>query len=361
MPTNSKKSAQKAPKKTASQQKTETMPWYRRIATASRVRIDAFLERRPHRSFRRTRRRDYIRSLELPKVSSFTLEVTRTLWRQRKIFFPLMIIYLVLYVILVGLGSQDTYTQLADSLKGSSDSLFSGSWGAVSQSAVTLIALATSGLNPNPTDAQQIFGVLLGLMVWLTTVWLLRNILAGHKVKLRDGLYNAGAPIIASIVVVLVMAVQLLPIAIAAIGYSAASASGLLTSGVEAMLFWAAAGLLALLSLYWITSTLFALVIVTLPGMYPFRAIRVAGDIMIGRRVKILLRWLWMLLCIVILWVVIMIPLILLAMWLTSLWPQLSWLPIVPVGLLVVSTYSIFWISTYVYLLYRKVVDNESV
>lgn len=360
MPTNSKKTTSKRTSKKETAPVVAT-PWYERIFGGMRANLNSYLDRRPHRSFRRTRRRDYVRPLVLPKVMSFTLEVTRTLWKQKKIFLPLMLIYIILYAVLVGLGSQDTYSQLTSSLQDVGSNLFGGNIGAFSQSGLTLLALATSGINTDATDAQQIFGVLLGIMAWLTTIWLLRNIFAGHKVKMRDGLYSAGAPLIATVIIVLVIAVQLLPVAIAAIGYSAASTSGLLNGGVEAMLFWAAAALLALLSLYWVTSTLFALVIVTLPGMYPYRALRASGDIVLGRRISILLRWLWMLLCIVIVWVVIMIPIILLDMWLKSLWSQIAAVPIVPIGLLLVSTFTIFWVSTYVYLLYRKVVDNESV
>ncbi|HWT40870.1 MAG TPA: hypothetical protein VN081_06435, partial [Dongiaceae bacterium] len=208
--------------------------------------------------------------------------------------------------------------------------------------------------------SQQIFAVLLFLMLWLTVVWLLRNLLAGHKVRMRDGLYSSGSPLFATMVIVFVVLLQLLPIGIAMIGYAAANSSGLLAGGVEAMLFWVGASLLGVLSLYWITSSLFAMVMVTLPGMYPWRALRTAGDIVFGRRIKLLLRWLWMLLAIAALWAVVLIPFILIDLWVKSLWPQVEWLPIVPVIVLLLSSFTALWASTYIYLLYRKVVDNET-
>lgn len=356
MPTNSK------PKKpTASKVKSAPIVWYKRWYFAIKSRLDAYMDRRPHRSFRRTRRRDYVRPLELPKVLHFTVEVNRTFWKYKKLFLPLMVIYILLYYILVGIGSQDTYTQLTTFMQENGGSLVEGGWAAISQTGLTIATLALSGLNTDLNDGQQIFAVLLGVMAWLTIVWLLRNILAGKKVKMRDGLYNAGAPLISSFIIVLIIALQLLPLALASVGYSAATASGLIAGGgVSAMLFWAAAAVLALLSLYLMTSSLFALAIVTLPGMYPYRAIKAAGDIVLGRRVKILLRLLWMALCVVIIWLVIMLPLILIDMWLKGIWTQIEWVPIVPAGLLIASTFVIFWGSTYIYLLYRKVVDNES-
>lgn len=332
----------------------------REKAARVRQRISAHGKAKTHRSFRRTRRRDYIRPLVLPGIVSMTLETGRTLWRRRKVFLPLMAIYAVLYIFLVGVGSQDAYTELGDFFTENSEDLLEGGFGAVSQMGITVATLAVSGLRSDISEAQQIFAVLLGLMAWLTTVWILRNSLAGHKVKVRDGLYNAGAPIISTFVIILVIVAQLLPLAITAMGYSAAVSAGIVSGGgAPAMLFWGAAVLLAGLSAYWITSSLFALVIVTLPGMYPLRALRSSSAIIFGRRLKVLLRWAWMVLCGVVLWVLIMAPIILIDMGLKALWPQIEWVPIVPFGLLLASTYVIFWAATYVYLFYRKVVDNE--
>jgi hypothetical protein len=196
--------------------------------------------------------------------------------------------------------------------------------------------------------------------MWMTSVWLLRNILAGHKIKLRDGLYSAGAPIISTFIVALVFVVQLLPLALALIGYAAASATGLLSGGVEAMLFWIAAGFLALLSIYWSTSTFFALVIVTLPGMYPFKALQIAGDLVVGRRLRILLRLLWMIVVAIVTWAIIMIPIIMIDGWAKDTWSAIYWVPTIPIILLLLGSLTIIWISSYVYLFYRKVVADEA-
>ena len=152
-------------------------------------------------------------------------------------------------------------------------------------------------------------------------------------------------------------AVQLIPVGIGVLAYQAASNSGLLASGAAAMLFWIGAALLAILSIYWITSSLFAMIIVTLPGTYPYKAIRTAGDIMVGRRIKILLRWLWLALTLVVGWVILLLPFIFIDMGVKAIWPAVNWLPIVPVVSLIIAALSIVWVSAYVYLLYRKVVD----
>ena len=177
---------------------------------------------------------------------------------------------------------------------------------------------------------------------------------------MRDGLYGAGAPIISTFFVASLIVLQMLPLALALFGYSSAVSSGLLEGGVESMMFWSVAALLAILSLYWITTTLIALVVVTLPGMYPMQAIRTAGDLVVGRRLRILLRLIWMLLTLALTWVIIVIPIILFDGWLKSVWQAVSWMPIVPVTLLVMGSITIVWIASYVYLFYRKVVEDDA-
>lgn len=319
-----------------------------------------FGPRTPHKSFHTTRRRDAVRTLRLPGYIVFTHETFKIIFTHKKLLLGLGVVYLALYGVLVGVGSQETYASLSDLLKESAGEAFQGVSGSLWQAGILFTSIASSGLNESVTPTQQIFGVLLFIMLWLSIVWLLRSILAGKKVKMRDGLYNSGAPLFASIVVVLLIVVQLLPVGVALIGYSAATATGLLTSGVEAMLFWIAAGLLGLLSLYWVLSSFFALIIITIPGTYPLWAMQTSSKLVSGRRIQLLLRLIWLGFVAALTWIVVLIPMILIDAGLKHLIPAIDWLPLVPFTILVLSSWSILWGCTYVYLLYRKVVDNES-
>ena len=318
------------------------------------------MKRRPHRSFRMTRRRDYARSLKLPGLLKFTKEVARTLWKNRKVFCLLIIFYVVMMILLANTASQSSYNTIKSTLETVSGGAFKGFWGQIGKAGVLFLATISGSSSASLTEAQQIYAGLIILLVWLTSVWLLRNIMAGRKVKLRDGLYSAGAPIVSTFIIMLILLVQLMPVAIAAIGYSAAVSTDLLSNGVQAMLFWIAAGLLVVLSLYWITSTLFALIIVTLPGMYTWQAIKSAGDIVIGRRLKILLRLLWMAFVALVTWVLVLIPLIIFDSWIKSVFSAISWVPIVPGAVMLLGALTVVWVCTYVYMLYRKVVADEA-
>lgn len=323
-----------------------------------RVRI--FLLRRPHRSFRRTRRRDYERSLKVPGYWSFTNEVRMTLWQSRRLFIWVILFYAVLSALLVGLASQDTYTTLNETLQKTGGDVLQGNWGAIGGAGLLLVSSVTGSLTTTPTEAQQIYASIIILLTWTTSVWLLRSLKAGRKPRFRDGLYNGSAPIISTALVALALIVQLVPAALAVIAFAAGVSSGFLQGGVTGMIFTAVAILLITLSLYWIISTVIALTVVTLPGMYPMQALKTAGDLVIGRRFRILLRWLWLAGLIIVTWALIVIPIILFDTWLKSVVPSLEWLPIVPSALLAMSSLTIVVAAAYIYLFYRKIVEDDA-
>lgn len=324
--------------------------------TQSRIRH--FLARRPHRSFRRTRRRDYVKPLRLPGYISFTSYVLKTLWQRKATYILAVLFYGILTSVLVGIASQDMFQQTLGLFKSGGDQLFSGLWGEIGKAGLLLAVGVGGNFTSQPTEAQQIYGAILLLSIWLTTIWLLRAQLVGKKPRLRDGLYNAGAPIISTIMLFLLLIVQMIPAGLALIAYTTASVTGFLDNGAIAMMFFIVAALLVVLSVYLMTSTFFALVIVTLPGMYPWQALKTSGDLVLGRRFRIILRLIWMLLVIAIFWAVIMIPLILLSEGLQTAWKAVEWVPIVPIMLTLMSSLTIVFVSAYIYLLYRKIVDD---
>lgn len=333
-----------------------------KIVGPSVIRTKKLMARRPHRSFRLTRRRDYKRSLKLPGYWSFTNHVRSILWKNKKLFGGLVAVYVIAMVIISGYGAQQTYSELTQLLRESSGDLFEGNLGTIGKAGLLLTSTIQENLAPNSSE-QQAQSILAGLAVffgWLTTIWLLRNVLAGHNPRLRDGLYNSGSPVLATILVGFIITLQLLPLAIAIIIVSAAMVSQLFLVPLSGMLVAVGALLLALLSIYWISSSFIALVVVTLPGMYPMQAIRTAGDLVVGRRLRMLYRLLWLILLVVITWIVIVIPIIIFDEWLKQVVPAIEWLPIVPLSIMTMAAITLVFVSSYIYLLYRKIVDDDA-
>ena len=352
------KSKQKLTIRTALQ---STKMWFEARSQPVRRRRASFMLRRPHRSFQLTRRRDYARSLKIPGYFAFTIEVSRTLWRHKWTFLWLGIIFLALTIAFGLLGSQDTYKQFGQLLQESEpDGLFNSITGEFEKAGILLLTITTTGISAELSDAQRIIAVMFSLYAWLTVVWLLRNMLAGKKVKLRDGLYSAGAPILSTFLMFVVLLIQLVPAAIAIIVATAGWESGFIQEGVASMAAGLGLTLIVVASLYWVVSTFFALVVITLPGMYPFRALAIAGDLVVGRRLRLLYRIVWLFITVLSWWVVIMIPVILIDGLLKSKFTQIEWVPAVPFFMLVMSTFTIIWTAAYIYLLYRKVVDDDA-
>jgi hypothetical protein len=346
----------------------------RRVTQPVTARTKSLLARRPHRSFRMTKRRDYKRSFKLPGYWSFTGFVWMTVWKNWRLFGGVALTLVVVTLAVSGISAQQSYSNLSDALKQSSGDLFKGQFGSIGEAGLLLLTTVTTGLSPTGTSqtqtalqdqtalqgAQSVVGGLAVFFGWLVTVWLLRNVLAGHKPRLRDGLYNSGAPVLATVLVGFVIVLQLLPAAIAAIIYSAAANSGLMDTGVSAMLVWCSVIVLCLISLYWITSSFIALVVVTLPGMYPMQAIKTAGDLVIGRRVRTLLRLIWLTFVVILAWLIVMIPIILFDDWIKNLVTAISWLPIVPLFIIAMGAVTLVYVTSYIYLLYRRIVDDDA-
>ena len=355
--TATKKTRQSSRKKTTKKaiSKTKQTPLTRRQKWTLKRR--AWLARRPHRSFRRTYRRDYERSLQLPSYTAFTYSVWQSLWQHRKVFGMSIVVFSVLSAGLIGIASQDVYVQSADVIKETGSSIFSGAWGEIGKGALLLVSVAGGNFDSDRGEVQQVYGLLVFLLVWLCTVWLIRAHLAGNTPRFRDALYNSSAPLVSTLLIALLFAVQLLPAALGLVLLQVATAT---LSGAPAMLVGIVTVLLCVLTLYLVTSTFIALVVVTLPGMYPWQALSVAGDLVIGRRVRILLRLLWGVLTTIVGWGIVMVPLVLITAWIQPGVPVVKSLPVVPIALVIVSTAATIFLSAYVYLLYRKVVSDDA-
>lgn len=340
--------AKEKQKKLNKKHKAERLNFAKRI----KARYKSFMSRRPNRSFRLTKRRDARKQLAISGYWAFTAEVTRLLWGQKRLFGAFLVLYGMASILTVGFISSETYNIFSEIISEELE-VFETSWQGVLH-ILTLLGATAGGVFAEPmSDIQTIITFLCILLGWLTMVWLLRETMAGHAVKLRDGLYSSGAPIISSLIVVGVILIQILPVSIGVLAYSILSASNIVSSGVEAMAAWSAIALLATLSLYWITSSLVALVIVTLPGMYPFAALKKASDLVVGRRTPVLLRLLWSLLIIGLTWIIVLLLAIILHETINT-----AWLAIVPIVIVLLSSLTLIWFSTYVYLLYRRLLDD---
>lgn len=315
-----------------------------------------FLARRPHRSFILTKRRDYKRQLHLPGYWSFTLYVIRILTEHRWLFGKFIAVYALVTGLMVGVASQENFKLLSDTINELNQETVLGGVGTVTQNVAIFAGTVTGAFSEPLTEVQQLYAGLILLLGWMTVVWLLRQILAGQKgLKLRDSVYASASPLISTLLVLFVILLQLIPLTLSLAAYTVADSTGSFGDPLFTTLFWIVTVLLCVLSLYFLSSSLIALVVVTLPGMYPLRALRVAGDLVVGRRLRILYRLLWMIFILVLVWLIVLLPVIGIVTQLPS-----QWFIVVSVMMLLLSSFSVLWVSSYVYLLYRRIVEDDS-
>jgi hypothetical protein len=149
-------------------------------------------------------------------------------------------------------------------------------------------------------------------------------------------------PLIPFLLVVLVIGLQLLPLVLGNGLYTIVIAGGIAVTALEQVLWYTIITLLALLSLYMIASSIFALYIVTLPNMTPIKALRSARELVHHRRWTIMRK-------------VIALPIILLTIAAILLVPTIAFAPVLAQWLFFVITIaSLPIIHAYMYNLYRS-------
>lgn len=313
----------------------------------------------PHRSFRRSYREDYKRDLEIPGILQHVFRSFGMIFKNWRLFLPLLIIVVILNALFVGIMNESNYEQFKDVLDDTSAQVTGGDIGSVAKAGLVLISVVTTGgLSGESSEAATVFAVLIFLIIWLTTIFLLRHIMAGNKVKLRDGLYNGMTPLISTFVVFAVAVIQCIPIFLLIIAYSAAVQTEFLATPFYALVFFVFAVLMIVISGYLLSSSLIAMVAVSAPGLYPLRALHTASDLMMGRRVKFILRIVALILTLAIMWVVVMLPLIVFDIFMK----QFAWtagIPFVPICMTIMTCFTCIYITVYLYIYYKWVLEYD--
>lgn len=313
-----------------------------------------------HKSFKRSYREDYARKTELPGLMAHSVNTFKIIFRNWRIFLPLLVFIVVMNIILVGLMSEESYGTFKTALDETNQNLADGKLGNFAKAGLLLIGtVTTGGLSRGMTEGQQIFMVILLAITWLVTIYLVRHILAGHKIKMRDGLYNALTPLVSTLCIVGILFLELIPLFIVIITYSAAVATNFLATPFYALIYFIFAVLLLILSGYLVSSTFMALIAVTAPGLYPMTAVNTANDIIIGRRIRLIIRLLYMFFVLAICWIIVMMPVFIIDITLKQNIEWLQDIPIVSLFLLNMTVFSLIYFATYSYLLYRKLLDMD--
>lgn len=228
------------------------------------------------------------------------------LWKYKRVFVGITAIYLVLSLLLVGVGGIKDFGDLKNTL-GSANNLGSQ----LTQGLALFAYMLSGGVGGSSNPTAGIYQTVLMVIVSLVVIWSLRKTYAAEKVKVKQAFYSSMYPLIPFILVVLVIALQFLPLVISGSLYSIVIGQGLAVTNIEKALWLILVILGFILTLYMISSSLFALYIVTLPDINPMKALRSAREVVIHRRSAIMRKILFLPISLLLMGAIIMLPILL--------------------------------------------------
>jgi hypothetical protein len=244
--------------------------------------------------------------VRLPSSWGLFRQAIGLIWRNKRVFLGLALMYGILNMVLVrGLsGGTDVNTlkqQTAASLGGNPGQL-------ATDFSVFVSLLGSTGNDANPTAGPYQFFVL--LVVSLATIWATRQVLAGHMIRIRDAFYKGIYPLVPFVLVLVVVLLQAIPLLVGGLIYVIVISTGIAVTGIEQLLWGLLSLTIAFTTVYMLCSSLFALYIVTLPDMTPWRALRSARQVVRYRRGQILRKLLFLPVALLVINGAIMLPLI---------------------------------------------------
>ena len=302
----------------------------------------------PHRSFYLTTHAQAVRQINISGYGRFVTEVWRTVRDNWLIYLKITLLMALAIIAVVGVSNaHSNYVDTREAMEKVDLHPLLKQAGLVTQAIITSLTV---------TDAnRQAATFIIVAVAWLSLIFIARRVYNGNQLRLRDAIYSAGTPLVPMMVLLVAVLVQLLPLALVLISYSAITGAGYINQGIaiENMAAWCVILAVLVLTIYWMVTSLLTLVSVTIPGLYPMRAYYETSIQVAGRRVKILFRILMMFLPLLALWALVLIPTVLLD---SILKPKTF--PVVQLAVSLLAAISCTWVSAYMYVLYRRILDS---
>lgn len=201
-----------------------------------------------------------------------------------------------------------------------------------------LVGSLATGLTGN----QGIYQIMLFVIGSLAVIWLFRQQQAGNKVTVKQAFYRGMYPLIPFTLIIYVIILQLLPAIIGNFLYSTVVSNGIAVGQVEQFIWLLLYLALLLFSFYLISSSVIALMIVTLPEMTPMRALRKAKELVTFRRFSVFRKTTMLILVVALFFVIAVFPALFIAAQLAQ------------VLFLVVSVLALPFSVGYIFVLYRE-------
>lgn len=160
------------------------------------------------------------------------------------------------------------------------------------------------------SEAGNAYGTLIFIIVSLALIWVLRHIMAGKKPGIKEAFYQGMYPLVPVLMVLMVFFLQLIPLALGSFLYTVAFNAPILTTGIEQGAVTALGIVFAGVSVYFLSGSIFALYMVSLPDMEPLTALRSSRELVRYRRWEVVRKLLFLPLLLFLVGITIMLPII---------------------------------------------------
>lgn len=220
---------------------------------------------------------------KLPTVRSLLKQSTGHIWSYKRVFMGVLVVYVLLCIVMVkGFASTIDVPNLKDELGSQLGT------NALTQNLALVGVVAASGGASN--EAGDVYQSVLLVIIVLAFIWLFRHTEGKKNIKLqiRQPFYEGMTQVIPFLLVLLVIGIQLMPMLAGLSIFGIVQNNGLAATGLETFLWAVLTTLLSLLTLYFLSSSLFALLIVTLPGTRPIAALKSARKVVAFRRMHLM-------------------------------------------------------------------------
>lgn len=237
-------------------------------------------------------------------------QAVRHVWRHKKLFGGILLVYAALYFLLVrGLAGNFQLSETRQAL----EEAVSGEAGQMATASALFGALIGSGTSTT-SEAGSVYQIVLFVIFSLAIIRAMRQTFENRsKATVKEALYQGMYPLVPYVLVGLVIMLQLLPALIGVTIYGIVTANGIAVNAIEQIL-WLLVLLMSMgVSLYLVTASLLASYIVTLPNMAPLQALRSARKLVRLRRFLVIRKVLFLPFVVMVVMAAIFFPLVLYA------------------------------------------------
>lgn len=269
-------------------------------------------------------------------------ETGQALVRHWKIFGALFIVYGLLELVV----AQSVFHFSISSISGKLGMVSAGqSVGDSFEVFAALFGQASTGGGSSSSAWHFIIATVMSLVI----IWVLREIYASKSSRepdFKDAFYESTRPFFPFVLILILIGLELIPMIVGFSLYSFVVSNAIVANLGEQVMFFVVMILLAAVSVYWLTRSVVSLYIVTLPGVEPLDAFDEALRIVDGRRWSVARKLVFLPIAMFVIAAIIIVPCIMLY------GPLAQWV------FFLLTILSIFVAHTYLYLMYRSLLDE---